>query len=58
VDLQSGGVDFAEWSLDTKLILAPVFDLFKGFSLEKMTQIHQILKEKKSKSPDFCDKFQ
>jgi hypothetical protein len=34
-------------------------DLDKGFFIEKMIQIRQILKEKKkSKSPDFYNKFQ
>jgi hypothetical protein len=32
------------------------FDLSKGFFMEKMTQIHQILK-KKLESPHFHDKF-
>jgi len=35
------------------------FILYKEFFIEKMAQIHQILKEKKKfKSPDFYDKFQ
>jgi hypothetical protein len=34
------------------------FDLYKGFSMEKMAQIRQISKKKVSKSPGFCDKFQ
>jgi len=34
------------------------FDLYKGFFMEKMTQIRQISKKKKSKSPDFNDEYQ
>jgi len=36
--------------------------ILKGFFMKQMAQIHQILKEKKSKSksklPDFCNNFQ
>jgi len=35
----------------------PNFDLYKGFFLEKMTQIHLVLKKEKSDLPDFYDKF-
>jgi hypothetical protein len=34
------------------------FDLCKGFSMEKMTEIHQISKIKVSRLADFYDKFQ
>jgi hypothetical protein len=34
------------------------FNLYEGYFMEKMAQIHQISREKNSKSPDFYDKFQ
>jgi hypothetical protein len=34
------------------------FNLHKGFFMERMTQIRQISKKKKSKSPNFYGKFQ
>jgi hypothetical protein len=34
------------------------FDLYKGFSMEKMTEIHQISKTKVSRLADFYDRFQ
>jgi uncharacterized protein YwgA len=34
------------------------FDLYKGFSMEKTAQIHQISKKTVSKLPGFCDKLQ
>jgi hypothetical protein len=34
------------------------FDLFKGFSMEKMAQIRHISRKKNSQSPDFYGKFQ
>jgi hypothetical protein len=34
------------------------FDLYKGFSMEKMAQICQISKKKNSRLPDFYAKFQ
>jgi len=34
------------------------FDLYTGFFMENLAQIHQISKENNAKSPDFYDKFQ